>query len=365
MKGKCSSWTEYLRIKSVRAVLRIPFRRLLEWKPVEDPHPGYTIIIGCNSGLAAMTGAVLRMLQRQRRDNVHRIVVVLDRPKEQLSFPVEDRMRERFPDLPLTFVYYNSTQARVLGMVAWGWAYAWLSWSIGIAHAGTKYALLQDFDALLLRETILEERYAAILSRGDEYVGTRWYRGCGVEEQDHLVVTPEMVFDAEFVRQHFKPLDLFNHVTIHKGRSVDFDTMLYAQSRAGRRSILTLDEEEWVHPSQMICQYVEHVNGRSVPERNNLLMIPYFMYFGGEPELFNKVLADLRAEKEAVELFGRPVSIARLPLAHAQWLKKQALRLEEGFGGDPATDVQEYFDRIESAATRTISGAHATVVAGL
>jgi hypothetical protein len=313
-----------------------------------------------------MTGAVLRMLQRQHRTNLDRILVVFDRPRERIAFPVESRMCERFPDLPLTFLYYNPQQARTLGAIAWGWAYAWLSWSIGIAHTTTKHAILQDFDALLLRPDMLEERYSTILSRSDEYVGTRWYSGGGVEEEDRLVVTPELVFDAGFVRQQFRPIDLFNHITIHNGRTVDFDTMLYAQSLGGKKSVLPLTEQEWVHPSQMICQYVEHVNGRSVPPRNNLLMIPYFMKFGGESDLFDRVLGDLRAGRhENLFLFGRPISLKSMPLAHAQWLKKQAFRLEEGFGSHPPPDVQEYFESIEECVGATSSAVPSPLPAGI
>ena len=41
-------------------------RGLVDWKPVENPQPGYTIVIGCSARLLAMLPAMLLALLRWR-----------------------------------------------------------------------------------------------------------------------------------------------------------------------------------------------------------------------------------------------------------------------------------------------------------
>ncbi len=355
MKGKYTNPIRFAAVKAQRAMMRTVFQPLLHWKPLDHPKPGYTVIIGCNGQLAAMIGADLRMLNHQDRSNLKKILIVIDRPAYKISFPVEQTLRDQYPDLPLQFVYYTPTQTRILSAIGWGWAYAWLSWSIGISLTETRYALLQDFDAILIKSDTLEQRYQTIVERGDEYLGERWYSGGGVELEDRLVMTPELMFDAVHVRQHHRPIDLFNHVTVHDGRTVDFDTFLYAQSRGGKKSVLPLPEEDMVHPSQMICQFTHLMAGRGTlsPERNNLLMVPYFMYVGGEPIPMIQQQSFLHeCDGRSVPFFGKMLEIGRLSEAHRAWMRKQAYRLEMAFHGSSRPEVEAYFDTLDCIVAR-------------
>jgi hypothetical protein len=350
LKGKYTNPIKYSLAKTQRAAMRLVLRRLAAWRPLENPEAGYTAIIGCNGQLAAMIGADLKMLSCQDRENLKNIVIVIDRPKSEITFPVEQSMRDKYPELPLQFAYYSPTQTRILNAIGWGWAYAWLSWSTGIALTKTRYALLQDFDAILINPDALEQRYGAIVERGDQYLGDRWYSGCGVELDDRLVMTPELMFDAVHVRNHHRPIDLFNHVTIHHGRTVDFDTFLYAQSKAGKKSVLPIAEEDMVHPSQMICQFTHLMAGRGTlaPDRNNLLLVPYFMYVGGEQATLAQQHSLLRAcDGKTVPFFGKPLEIGQLTQPHRAWMRKQAYRLEIAFHGAVRHDVEAYFDTLD------------------
>jgi hypothetical protein len=350
MHGKYQNTIRFNSVRIQRAVLRAVLGRLVSWEPISGPRNGYSVLIGCNATLSSMVGANLRTLSRQDRSNMDRIIMVMDRPKEQIDLPVEKQMRERFPELPLQFIYYTPIQARLLHAIGWGWAYAWLSWSLGIAQVQTRYALLQDFDALLLHPGILEERFRAICERGDQYVGTRWYQGNGVETQDRLVCTPEMIFDCEFVRRQFRPIDLFNHVTVHHGRTVDFDTFLYAQAKSGRNSLLAMREEDMAHPSQMICQFTHLISGRGTlsPERNSLLLIPYFLYFGGEENALSEMITAIQQAKgTTVRFFDRDLDVDSLSRTHTQWLRKLSERIEIESDGFVRPEVQAYWDEIE------------------
>lgn len=351
MEGKYTSATKYWLTKARRAGLRAMLRPLLSWRPLDEPEDGYSAIIGCASGLAPLLLTNLRMLARQQSPNLRKVLVIWDRRPTPQTEEVSAQARREYGRLPLEFVHYTPAQARVLAAVGWGWCYSWLSWSIGIAAARTRYALLHDFDAMLIRPDILEERYEAIRQRQDQYVGIRNYLGNGVYECDGLVTTFELVFDVSFVRERFQPIDLFNHVTVYKGRMVDFDTFLYAQSQAGRTSVLPIAVADMVHPSQMICQYTDYMNRRGYvpPEHNNLPMIPYFISLSGRDAMMDDLCGQLESGGgSAPTLLGRRLDLSRLTPVHARWITEQAKRLEQAVFGQVRPRVARYCSAIEN-----------------
>jgi hypothetical protein len=355
LNGKYQSRLRFHTVRAQRWLLRSVLRTLADWRPLPEAQDGYTILIGCSSQLARMLLTNLLLLSRQRRGNLRKIVVIFDRPSDQIGTPIERAAREAFPDLPLQFVYYTPLQAKVLGAIGWGWAYAWLSWCLGIAQAQTRYAFLQDYDAYLLQPDVIETRYDRIRRAGVEYFGSRWYAGNGVIREDRLVATPELMFDAQFVRSRFRPIDLFNHVCKYNGRTVDFDTFLYAQSLAGRGEVEHIPEEWMVHPSQLICQFTAHANDRRYvpPVGNNLLLIPYFMFLAGDQDQMERQRDALPASRDAsVPFAGRPMNVTNLHRKHVDWITKQAFRLEHAVAGHVRPAVADYFDAIAAYVDR-------------
>ena len=352
MRGKYDNRIKYLLTKARRWVVRRVIRGLPSWRPMASPQDGYTVVIGCNTRLSAMLGCNLDLIARQRRDNLREVIVVFDRPADEAAKRLEEEVAARFDGLAIRFVYYTRAQAAKLQRIGWAWCYAWLSWCLGMAEARTRWVLLHDFDALPLCDRFFEQRYAGAIDSGAQYYGIRWYEGNGVEQSDRLTTTFEMVLDAAFVRERFEPIDLFNMVTMHNGRSVDFDTLLYAQAVAGRSAMDPADPEDLVHPSQMICQFTHLVERGELiaPENHSLLMIPYYVYLSGvgEPlERISEQLAD--RSRGSVSFYGCDLDLSRLSLAHARWMTEQAMRVEHRLG-DPRAQVVDYFSRIEAVA---------------
>ncbi len=348
----------YWRKVASREAIRAMIARLVRWEALRDPADGYTVIIGCSHRLAPMLDANLRTLERQAMRSCERVLVVLDCAREELGGDPEARWRAAAPGVRLEFLYYDARQRRVARRIDWGWVYSWMSWSLGLARTRTRYAILHDFDALLLRPGLLDERYHAIRERGVEYLGVGNYVGLGVAPEDGLVKTFELILDAAFVRERFRPIDLFNKMASFRGRRVEFDTFLHAQSRGGRTGVLEIPEQDMVHPSQMICQFVDFVSDRKrMPVTNNLLMIPYYESLGGDERLLADVAAQLRAAGSGgapggrvVRLWGRDLGVGELRRSHALWMQKQGLRLEASLLGSARPSVVEYFDLIVRAA---------------
>jgi hypothetical protein len=270
-----------------------------------------------------------------------------------MPVPIEEMARQQFPQLPLEFLYYNEVEYRFFKAIGWSYTYCWKSWTDAIAACETRYALIHDMDAFLLRPDVFEERYRFIRAGRHQYVGVNVYHFNGIEREDNLVTTWELMFDVAFVREQFRPLDLFNHVCMYKGRAVEFDCFLYAQSQRGSNVVLPIRKSDMVHPTQTITQYTDLINvkGYVPPAANNLLMIPYFYYLADRPTEMTDLTAQLTSSPGPVyRLFDHPMDLRRLSCEHAGWITTQAYTLERAAYGEIREPVRRYFEAIQAFA---------------
>ena len=173
----------------------------------------------CHWRFPEMLIASLRLLAQQDLTHLSHLVIAFDAPRGATLEAAARRMAAEFPHLRPSFVYQSPLQARILKAINWGWVDCWLSYSKGIAEVSTRHVMLHDMDAMLIRPGIVEERYAIIRERGDQFLGYKWYLTNGIVKEDRLVVIVEMMFDAEFLRSKCRPIDLFNRIA-EKGADV-------------------------------------------------------------------------------------------------------------------------------------------------
>jgi hypothetical protein len=349
LQEKYQSNLRFYLTKAKRFLLRLLLRRLIRWRPIEDAEDGYSLVIGVACPLEKILQANLALLCKQDRTDLGQIIVVCDRSRQQMSWPIERTMRDAYPQLPLRFVYWSRWQRRMVDLLCFPWIDAWLSWCMGIAHVKTRYAMLHDLDAMLLRPTILCERYQAILNGEESYVGARFYEANGITAEDGFVVTFELIFDAQMVRRELVPIDLFNHVCRYQGRRVELDTFLHAQTKIGAACMVSVNSEDMVHPSQLFCQFNDLRRRREyiLPSTNNLPLIPYFLFLAGEPGVLSRHRSAFDTSQDGqVEFFNMTMDASFLTHKHLRWLKKQVERLELAIIGRLRPEVEAYFDSI-------------------
>lgn len=352
LKGKYPTWRAYYRARARRLPIRGLIAGLTRWEPLRDPSPGYSLAIACHYRFPEVLIANLRFLVKQDLTHLDRVIIAFDAMRNERLAAAERRIESMFPQVRAQFLYQNRLQARLLRMIDWGWVDCWLSYCKAIAAATTRHVMLHDMDAMLLRPTIIEERYAAIRERADQFLGYNWYPG--FEPSDRIAYIVEMMLDAAFVRDRFRPIDLFNHVTVHHGATVDFDILLYPQVRAGRSSILPIATNEMVHPSQVISQFTYLSSRRSYvpPERNNLFFIPYFLHLAGDSDILEKSTESLRAnDPRAVPFLGHRMDMSKLTSVHLRWIIKQTIRLENNAAGGLRPEVRSYLEAIGARST--------------
>jgi hypothetical protein len=343
---------------------------LVSWKPLENPHPGYTVVIAAMHRLWPVLVANLHLISRMHLASMRELIVVFD--CEEREVPEEARRELRSlveQGLRVRVIGYSAKQARVARSIQWGWVYSWMSWCIGIGAASTRWVLLHDLDALPIDSDLFERVFTGAEANDVQFQGTRLYAGCGVVADMGLVTTFEMVLDAQWLRSHSVPYDGFNKVRIVDGRSVDFDTFLSVQRRAPRRRVEPIGEHQLVHPSQLICQFTDHLAGRTdrTSPTNRLPILAYFMRVGDPSFDLGHLAAPIADPGARTGLFwGKPLNLAAIPPETWAWMEKQIRRLEQHLHGATRPEIEEYlvgFKR-RAGARRTV-GAEAVESGGV
>jgi hypothetical protein len=341
-----------------KSIKRTPITRrlpgLVNWAPMESPKEGYTVVIAAMHRLWPVAVANLELIARMRRASMHEVIVVLDVDAEGVPEPLRlsvERLREE--GLPVRLLNYSAEQLRVARSIQWGWVYSWMSWSIGIGAAETRRVILHDLDALPIDEDLFERLHWRAEASGAQFQGIRAYRGNGITREMNLVTTFELVLDAEWVRANAEAHEGFNQVTVVEGRYVDFDTWLAVQHRAPVRTLEPVSADALVHPSQLICQFTDHVAGRGgrTSPTNRLPILAYFVHLGDPTfSLGDLAVAIADPKTRSATMWERETDIASIPAEGWAWMEKQIRRLEQHLFGATRPEIEDYLEGFKRRA---------------
>ncbi len=351
MQGKYKSGIRFYYTKLYRGLLRLFLRTLFSWSRLKHPRPGYTVAIASHWRFPHMLQASLLFLDKQNLEHMERVICAIDRARDSRWASVEGEMKERFPALKLEFLYQSPFQAKVLQTIKWGWIDAWLSFCKCIAATQTEYIAFNDNEAKLLDNMFIEKRYARILETGDDFLGVGLYSANGIETEDGILKTTNMLVDTRFLRNKCRPIECFPHVRMLNGKSVDLDLLAQCQIRSSNREALPFDEDDWVHPAQVISQfsYLARNDGYKPPRGNNLFFIPYLEHVGGHADILAEQTACLESFQESRGQFlGYPMDMSLLDKVHMERIRWQIGKIENKLAGAIRPEVEKYLQAIES-----------------
>lgn len=341
-----SPLAERLKVVS-KQVKRWPMQRKLRhlaaWDEVPKTEAGYTVILACMEDLPRVAVANLRQILAMNLPRMHELILSFDCTEDRIPPEVKVCCQQQ-SDVAVRIVNYSPMQAQVSRRINWGWVYSWLSWCNALATVRTTHFILHDLDAIPLDRQLFETLYDNALASDADFHGTCWYEGNGVTPDMRLVRTFEMVAKTEYLRNHTRPIEAFNQLSLHEGRYVDYDTFLQVQQGQPTRAVTELSETDLVHPTQMICQHVDFTHGRDPMRRpHNLLLMPYFAYLGGDESWLPSMTEEL-SDPAAEEVFyrGRLLPIADIPPVLWAWLEKQARRIEQANYGHTRDVIEEF-----------------------
>jgi hypothetical protein len=352
-RSKYKSSSSFYKAKAVRGALRVYLRTLLKWSPLEDPEPGYSVVIASNFNLRGILDANLQLIAKQAHDNMKALFIVFEVTEEDFPADFRDDILRRYAKLPIQFVFYDRFQSKGLRAIDWLWTYAWLSWCKAISICRTRYLILHDYDALPIRPDFFEDRYRRIREGGETYLGCTHYLFHGVTLEDQLATTWELVVDAKFIRQRFRPIDIFNHVTRHGDRLLDLDTFLNAQRTAGTIKVDPAEVPgELVHLAQVISQHTQVMNGRQKVV-DTVVFVPYMYFVAGTPEPIERMIKVLDASVwPDLDYMGKPVQTTRLDSALADWVVRHIEATELAIAGSTRPRAAAYCKALRGFAAR-------------
>lgn len=322
-------------------------RGLVTWPKDVPPEGGCTALVGMCHLLPGVLIGNLRCLNQSAWPELKEVIVVVDSTRGCLPSELEAQARAVCSNFRLRFEYYSQKQAQRSEEVRLPYVFSWLSWSIGISLCRTKHALLHDYDALILDDT-LARRYDKFVADRSFVQGIKWYKGNGVETSDQLATTFEAFFDVAWVRA-FQPVAMFNQVAYWAGRSFDYDTLLDIQHRStarDKRSLEPMPESSMVHPSQMIHQFTMF---RRDPAKLqpcfSIPMIPFFEWLSGNAEALKDATQRLKNRAGTMtDFFGNnvPINLGMLSRENVDWDLKQMIRACQGLDISPSRDLYNY-----------------------
>ncbi len=342
-----------------RMPMHFLLKNLVSWQPLSDPAPGYTVVIAAMGALAPLAIANLRLAARQSCAQMRELILIIDRPADRIPQSIREAARECSQFIRIRVLGYNRWQDFVARQINWGWVYSWMSWSLAIAHSTTRAVIIHDLDALPIHPRLFESLYDNWLHERADFCGISQYSGNGVTAEMNLLKTCDLTVDAAYLRQRFRPFDLFNKLRLIDGRLVDFDTMLHVQMQSRRSAHFNVHETQLVHPSGVVCQYTDFVAGRTAfkGKCHNLLMLPYFAYLGGDSSMLAAVGRQVdRINTSKIRLLGRELYIDAIPPKHWAWMEKQVRRLEHAVFGGTRPEVAGYLAGfiLRSGESRTV-----------
>jgi hypothetical protein len=321
---------------------------LIYWEPLPPLEPGCTAIIGMCSRLPYVLGANLYCLNNSQWEYLKEVIITVDAEKGALPEGFEDEIIQKFPQLNVTFFYYNRQQAEFTAKIGDPFIYSWLSWAICLNHVRTKTVLIQDYDALVLGKNALERRYRTFLESEAKIQGVVWYKSNGFVTEDHITTTFEALIDPNWIRA-FPPIMGYNRVGLFKGRKIDYDTYLDIQANhtpENQITMIPMSLEELVHPSQMITQYMRFKKspGKALP-CFSVIMTPFFYFLSGQENAITNATQALKRESpKRVDLLrdGVLINLSLLNTKTVDWIMKNIIQVLVKEDIKPFRDIIDY-----------------------
>lgn len=326
----------HVRYAALRALLSTAAR----WRPLDAPVDGYTFVVGVPWQLWDLVEIPLLSLQRARHPRLVETILAVDATPAQMAATYApgrvEAVLARFRDLSPRLVHYTRWQSILSRAIDWNWVDCWLTWVLGLAEVRSRYAFLHDFDAVVVDRDFCEAHVALLEQRGAVFAGVQEDPRYRCPDGARLLMTVELLLDAEHLRRTARPLDLFNSVAWVDGASVVYDILRAVQTRVGadRRALHPIGLEQLVHPSQVISQWRalrSQGDGFTPVGYCPLLVIPFFRHVGGDSSGMAEIVAALERGEHVVALEGRRLDLSRLDPAGRQWIVEQLEHLARYF----------------------------------
>jgi len=358
--------TTTLKARLGREAVKWALARFLRWSPVEDPEPGYTIILGVPWDLRHLLPVNLRFVSQTDLDECYRIHVVFDRCGRPGAQQLIEDCRASFPKLPLRFSFYPTAAGRIIERVNVSTFYNSMNTTLALGECRTRYAILHDFDLYPLVPDYFRAVVEAMRERDLRFCGLEYTFFEHLTEEDRLLGTWCLGIDVPWLRQTQQPIDCFHRVARVNGRLVSLDPFSWVQMRTARRDLVrSLDGSACCHVNNLCSTYLRFVNRQWARIVWRLHYVWYLEKLAGDGRHFELALQTMEeAQGPVLDIDSYDVDFNGTDPTCANVLRDELRKMETFLFGRSRADVEAYVDAFEGFLHRIAESVARTALVG-
>jgi hypothetical protein len=327
---------------------------MLHWRPLEEPEPGFSIILGVPWDLRHLLPVNLEFVRRTDTTDLRQLHIIFDRRERPGAADLIDAVQRDFTDLPLTFRFYPHLSGRLVEKTNVSTFYNSMNTVLGLGDCTTRYAILHDFDLYPLVPNYFTDVVSAMRHRQLRFCGLETTPFDGLTPEDLILGTWCLGIDVQWLRANHRPIECFHKVAKVSGRLVNLDPYSYLQTKVPKRDLVrTIDGSACCHVKNLCSTYLRFVTGRWAKIVWRLHYVWYLEYLCGTDANF---LAAMKAMQQAdgskLVVRDYDVDFAGTDPTCANVLRDELTRMETFLHGHCRPEVTEYVDAFEEFLTR-------------
>ena len=251
-----------LRSRVGQGTARFLIDRQFRWKPMTDPRPGYSILLGTPWDLVHLLPVNLRFIERMDLTDLDQLFVVFDRCHRDGMDEVEADMKRRFPSLPLRFMHYPEKPGRLVERLDISTFYNSMNTVLALSECRTRHYLLHDFDLYPIDPSYFRGMYEAMRDDDLHFTGLEFTPFYELTEDDAVIGTWALGMDAEWVRSKWRPIHCFHKMHKYDGRWIKLDPYSWLQLQTTKRRLAGEFDGRACHVKNLCSTYLRFSTGR-------------------------------------------------------------------------------------------------------
>lgn len=339
----------YLRNRLGRESVKTLLRACLHWKPLTDPRPGFSIVLGTPWDLRHLLAVNLKFVARTDTTSLHRIHVVFDRRPRPGADELIAEVRAAFPQLPLTFRFYPPFTGRIIERVNVSTFYNSMNTVLALGECETKYAILHDFDLYPLAPDYFTGIVEAMAQRQLRFSGRELTYFDGLTERDAVIGTWSLGIDVEWLRRRHHPVTCF-HTTIPtaEGRWMSLDPYSHLQMQTPERDLAGPIDGLACHVRNLCSTYLRFTGGKHAKVAWRLHYLWYLEGLDSRPHRVAEVTEAMNnASDGRLTIDGLSADFSKVHAGSAGVLRSELRLMDRTLFGAPRPETEAYIDAFE------------------
>jgi len=334
---------QWLKRESVKAALR----PVLRWKPLEQPEPGFSIVLGTPWDLRHLLPVNLHFISRLDLTGLEKIHVVFDRTKKRGARKFIEEVIGTFPSLPLDFRFHPALAGAIVRAADQSKFYASLNWVTGLAACKTRYAVLHDFDLYPLQADFFQRIVNSMQDQGLRFSGAQFTHFDGLTDDDGLIGTWELGIDVSWLRRTYSPAQCFHKVALVNGRRVDLDAFSFIQYLTPQRALAVgIHGDSFVHVTNLCSTYLRVSRGDPVKPAWRLHMLWYLESLSGQNGKLEAITKAMQRARDRTIAVGKTTyDFTKVHPTCSNVLRDNLHRMETALWGGVRPQVNEYVEQ--------------------